>query len=163
MSGQLSYKYQMPRGIAGSLYDMSPHAIDSRTNGESGPDAMKYGMGAVVGINPGSDVLIPTAASTAAEFEGVVMTGFTNEMDMAGEVKVHPLRTVGILRWGRAWVRVADGVTPAYGDPLYLIKSGADAGRFTNVSAGNIAINGVFIGGLGTGDVAPVTLHNQKA
>ena len=164
MSGQTSYNYTMPKGIAGSLYDISPRAIDSRTNGEEQAGIMMYGMGAMQGENPGSDVLVPKAGMTAEQFEGVIMTGFTNEMDMSGRLSLRPLETVGVLRWGRAWVRVAEGVTPAYGEDAFLITAeNADRGCFTNVSDSNLAVYGRFLGGLGTGNVAPVEIYNQKA
>jgi hypothetical protein len=163
MSGQLSYNYQMPKGIAGSLVDISPRSIDSRINGETVNTVMKYGMGGVQGATPGVHIVLPTDASTADQFEGVIMTGFTNEMNMEGQVQIRSMQTVGCLRWGRAWARVPDGVTPAYGDSLYLIIDGADRGKFTNApSADTLAINGMFIGGLGTGAVAPVEIYNQK-
>lgn len=162
MSGQLSYTYQTPKGVAGGLFDISPYAIDSRVNGEDDASTMMFGMGVVQGANPGSDVLVPTEDSEASQFEGLVLTGFTNQMNTAGEVKIFPLQTVGILRWGKAWARVADGVTPAYGEPLYIILEGDDRGKFTNEETDNLAVNGKFIGGLGTGDIAPVEIYNQK-
>ena len=164
MSGQLSYGYQTPKGIPGGLVDINAYSIDSRVNDEASPDVMKFGMGAMRGSVPGTNVLVPAAGMTAEEFEGVIMTGFTNQRNMAGDVMIHPLQTVGILRWGRAWVRVDPAVTPAYGDPLYLITAAGDTrGMFTNDPSGNLAINGRFIGGLGTGSVAPVVIYNQKA
>jgi hypothetical protein len=165
MSGQTSYNYTMPKGIAGSLFDISPKAIDSRINGETDVGVMMYGMGAMQGDNPGINVIVPTAAMTAEEFEGVIMTGFTNEMDMSGKLNLRPLETVGVLRWGRAWVRVADGVTPAYGDDLYILTAaGPERGYFTNDAGGsaNLSVYGRFIGTLGTGNVAPVEIYNQK-
>ena len=164
MSGQLSYSYQTPKGVAGGLLDISPYAIDSRINGEEEYGALKFGMGAVQGDNPGVNVLIPSTSSAASDFEGVVLTGFTQMMNTEGAANIAPLQTVGILRWGRAWVRLADGITPVYGESLYLIKTGDDAGLFTNDSGGgaNFAVNGRFIGGLGSGDIAPVEIYNQK-
>jgi len=159
---QLSYSYQTPRGIAGSLYDLAPYAIVSRLNAEAVPGIMKYGMGAVVGSTPGANVLVPEDGATAAKFEGIVMTGFTNQMDMEGKVNVYPQQTVGILRYGNAWVRIPDDVIPVYGEALYLIVDGDDAGKFTNDDAAGIAIYGRFIGGVGTGSIAPVELYNQK-
>ena len=164
MSGQLTYTYQTPKGVAGALVDISPHSIDSRTNEETTVDAMLFGMGAMVGSNPGALVLKPTASMTANDFEGVVMTGYTQQMTMDGEVHVYPAQTVGVLRWGRAWARVVDGVTPEYGDPLFLVTDGADAGLFTNTDPGTgngLAINGRFYGGLGNGNIAPVEIYNQ--
>ena len=162
MSAQTSYNFAIPLGVAGSLFDISPYRIDSRLNGERTAGKLKFGMGAVRGANPGFDVVVPVAASAPALFEGVTMTGFTNEQNMGGEVIVHPMQTVGVLRWGKCWVRVPDGVTPEYGQRLYLIRNGENAGMFTNVATGNIEIHGRFVGGLGTGSVAPVEIFNQS-
>jgi hypothetical protein len=161
MAGQLSYSYQTPRGIAGSLYDISPYAIDSRLNGEDAPGTMKYGMGAVRGASPGVDILVPDNAATPDQFEGIILTGFTNQMNMQGDVIIYPAATVGILRWGRAWVRVAPGETPEYGDDLYLIITGANSGMFSTIDT-NMPVNGRFIGGLGTSNIAPVEIYNQR-
>jgi hypothetical protein len=163
MSGQTSYGYTMPKGIAGSLVDLSPRAIDSRVNAETETGVMKFGMGAMQGDSPGNNVRVPATGMTRDPFEGVLMTGFTNEMNMAGRLAPAPLATVGVLRWGRPWVRVADGVSPAYGEDVYLITEGAERGCFTNVATGNLAVTGRFIGSLGTGNVAPVEIYNQKS
>ena len=161
---QLSYNYQPPIGIAGSLYDISSHAINSRSNGETTPGVMRFGMGVVLGDTPGVNITLPSAATTLPEFEGISMTGFTNQMNMAGEVYVMPQQSIGVLRWGRAWVRIEEGAAPAYGDSVYLIIDGDDAGMFTNDDGGgdNLAINAMFIGGLGTSSIAPIELYNQK-
>jgi len=163
---QLNYNYQPPIGIAGGLYDLSPHAINSRANGETTLGAMRYGMGVVQGDTPGVNVAVPTSSSTIEEFEGISMTGFTNQMNMAGQVVIYPQGTVGVLRWGRAWARVEENITINYGDPVYLITSGANTGLFTNDAGGattpNLAINAMFIGGLGTTSIAPIELYNQK-
>jgi hypothetical protein len=165
MSRQLTYSYQIPKGTAGSLVDLSHHSIDSRTNGEPTADVLLFGMGVVQGNRPGDDVLIPTGASTGDQFEGIAMTGYIKEMDREGAVSVGPKDVVGVLRWGRAWVRVADGVTPGYGDALCLVIDGDEAGYFTNDdgSGDNLAIHGRFLDGLGSGNIAPVELYNQMA
>lgn len=164
MSVQTSYNYSTPKGVAGSLFDLAPYSIDSRINGESAVGTLKFGMGAVRGATPGSDVKIPTSSATADVFEGVVLTGFNTQMNMDGVVEILPSQTVGILRYGKAWVRIKSGITVAYGDPLYLIISGDNAGLFTVASdsaSTKIAIAGRYIGAKGTGDVAPIELYNQ--
>ena len=166
MAGQTTYGFTPPRGLAGTLLDIANlKDIDSRVNAETEVDVMLFGMGAVQGPNPGVDVLVPTDASTPDEFEGIVMTGHTQQMTMTGEVNIYPAQTVGILRWGRAWARVEDGITPIYGEPLFLIIDGPDAGLFTNDDGGgdNMAINGRFYGGLGNGNIAPIELYTPIA
>jgi len=158
---QLTYNYQTPRGIAGSLFDLAPNEIVSRLNGEDSPKTMMYGMGAVVGDIPGVNVMVPETDATAAEFEGIIMTGFTTQMDMQGNVNIMPKQTVGILRWGNAWGRIPDGIVPEANQPVFWITTGADAGKFTNDSGEGIPINAQFISGPGTGNIAPIRLFNQ--
>lgn len=161
MSGQLSYSYQTPKGVAGGLYDISPYAINSRVNAEENDSALKFGMGAVQGSSPGLNVKVPSASDTADKFEGIVLTGFTCQMNTKGEVKIFPLDTVGLLSYGRAWGRVVAGVSISYGDAAFLVKSGENAGLFTNDPTGNLAVNGRFIGA-NNGGIAPIEIFNQK-
>ena len=158
---QLNYSYQPGSGIAGGLLDISPYRIDSRVNGEKVPGKLKYGMGAVCGSKPGVNVAVPNATSEQSDFEGIVMTGYTNELSMDGEVVLREYSTVGLLRYGSAWVRTVADIEPAYGDPLYLVVDGADAGLFTNDSNEGIAINGRFRKESGIGDVAAVDIYDQ--
>ena len=163
MSGQLVYQYAPPLGLAGTLDDLSPYSIDSRLNGEAAPGNMLYGMGVMQGATPGVDILVPTAAATAEEFEGIAMNQMTTQQTMGGQVHVYPGGTVGVLRWGRAWARIPAGLAIQYEDPVFLIISGADAGKFTNVDGGaaTLAIKATFTGKVGTGSVAVVDLRNQ--
>lgn len=162
MSAQTSYTQATPRGVAGGLVDLSAHAVNTRLNGEAG-DTMKFGMGVVQGTTPGSDVKIPATGATAAKFEGITVNGYTSEMDREGSVTIPPLASLGILQYGKIWARTKAGITPAYGEALYLIITGDDAGLFTNTAAEGttVAVTGRFIGGKGTGNVAPVELFYQ--
>ena len=163
MNMRLDYSYQAQLGIPGTLYDISPHAIDSRQNAEERAGAMRFGVGVMRGDAPGTDVRLPRAGDNLAVFEGVSIGSQTTDMDMQGDLKIRHRQTVGVMRWGRAWVRVAGGLSVRYGDPVFLIRNGADAGLFTNLAAGNLAVNAAFIGGLGTSDVAPIEIYNQKS
>ncbi len=160
---QTSYNYTTPKGVAGGLYDLAPYQVESRVNGETTPGALKFGMGVVQGSAPGTNIARPAAGATADKFEGLVLTGFTQEMDMAGEVTIRPKQTVGVLRYGKAWARLPKDLTVSYGDKLYLVTSGDNAGLFTNDASGGIAVNGRFVGSADSAGVAPVELYNQAA
>lgn len=168
MSVQTSYGFATPKGVAGGLFDLSPYSMDSRLNGESG-DALKYGMGAVIGTTAGVDVKVPINTDTVAEFDGVVMTGYNTEMDITRAITIMPKATVGILKTGKAWVRIDDKSAPAYGDQLYLIIAGDFAGCFTTAAAVTsesytaIKVNGHFIGSKGTGYIAPAFVNANDA
>ena len=75
------------------------------------------------------------------------------------------------MRYGRIYGRVVDGVEIAYGDPVYLITSGDNAGMFTNSASSTgqeeegeaddtIAIKGRFLCGVDS-NIAIVELFNQ--
>ena len=164
MSVQTSYNFATPKGVAGGLYDLSPYAVDSRRN-EADDGVLKFGMGVVVGTTAGNQVKVP--AATSDKFEGVALNGFSSELDMDGKLTLKKGATVGVLRKGRVWARIKAGVTVAYGNDVYLIANGANAGLFTNAEEKNgestvisIKITGAkFVGVKGTGDVAPVELN----
>jgi hypothetical protein len=159
---QLSYNYQMQKAVPGGAVDTSPHSIVARANGETDKGKVKFGMGVVQGANPGKDAEIPVAGSTADQFEGVVCTGVA-EMDMEGFTTLKGTDTLGVMRWGKRWVRIPAGLTIAYGEQLYLINDGADAGLFSNSDTDAIAVNGRFIGAVDSGDIAPAELYNAPA
>lgn len=163
MSAQTTYNQATPRGVAGGLVDLSAHAVNTRINGQTDA-SLKFGMGVVQGSAPGSDIKIPAAGATAEKFEGITVNGYTNEMDMDGAVAISPGAAIGVLQYGKIWVRIKSGDAPAYGDKAYLIINGDDAGLFTKTSGGDtVEIPCRFIGEKGTGDVAPVELFYQVA
>ncbi len=163
MSVQTSYNFATTKGVAGGLYDLSPYAVDSRRN-ESADGTLLFGMGVVVGTAAGNQVKVPSA--TTDKFEGVAINGFSTELDMDGALIIKKGATVGVLAKGRAWARIKADITVAYGDDVYLIASGDNAGLFTNAEEKSgstvlsVKISGAkFVGAKGTGDVAPVELN----
>lgn len=157
---QTSYNFYTNLGEAGGIADISPKAIVSRANGETGT-AMAYGLGVVTGTAAGKEVVLPTSSSTAATFEGVVVNDRIHEQSMAGAVVINPKDTLGVMTWGRVWAQVKASLTIGFGDALYLIVSGANAGKFSNVSSDGIAIKGKFLGEVGSQDTALIELFNQ--
>jgi hypothetical protein len=156
---QTNYGFSSQRGVPGGLVDSSPRSTLSRANGETSPLAVQFGYGVVQGDMPGTDIKLPTTASTAAQFEGIVLSDMA-EHDLDGAVRNNSTRVLGIMEWGRAWVRVPDGLTVTYGDKAYLITSGADVGRFTNEATGALDIKAKFISAVDSGDLAAVELFN---
>ena len=163
MSAQTSYTQATPRGAAGGFFDLSDHAVNTRINGETG-NAMKFGMGVVQGTTPGSDIKLPGSTATSDKFEGITVNGYTSEMDRDGKVTLSPGVSVGVMEYGKIWARIKANDAPAYGNKLYLIVSGANAGLFTKTAGSDtIEVPGRFIGSKGTGDIAPVELYHQAA
>ena len=144
MAVQMNYG-EPSRGIAGGLYDRSNYDAVTRRNGaEDG--TLFFGMGVVQGTNPGLDVSLPAAGATADKFEGVVMYSANVEMDDDGKVKLAKGKTIDVCQEGKLWVQLADEVEPAYGEAVYLIITGDDAGKFTNATETNVAVKAKFIG-----------------
>ena len=156
---QLSYSYNTPMGAAGGIVDLAPHFIVAFTN-EADTGAMGFGMGVVTGTNAGYGVKLPTSDSAAADFQGIVTNRRTTELDLEGNLSLRNKCTLGVMRYGLIYAVLADGATPEYGDAVYMVKSGTDAGKFTDSSSSTIAIKGRFLSGADNG-VAIVELFNQ--
>ena len=159
MSVQTTYNFSTTIGEAGGIIDLAPYVIDSFTNeNESG---MAFGIGVITGEKPGKTVKVPDSGAVAGKFEGVVTNRRTTEYDLDGKVVIKKNATVGVMRYGRIYVRVADSVTPAYGDAVYMLKSGVQAGYFTNEASENVAVKGRFLGPVdATNHIAAVELFN---
>lgn len=160
MSAQTRYGYMTPMGVAGGIFDIAPYEIDTFLNEEK-DGVLKLGVGVVEGSKPGVNLALPKAGATADTFLGVVTNNRTTEYDMEGKVHVLKGAGVGVMRYGRIYVRVAEDVKPEFGDKLYMVLEGEEAGYFTNVET-NMAIKGRFVSGLDTANgVAVVELFNQ--
>ena len=100
MSIWTEYNNRTPAGVAGGLYDLTDHAVDSfRIDAADGK--VKFGMGVVMGTTPGTDVTVPADASTLDKFVGIVMNGGANEMDVKGVIVVRNSSTQSVMRHGR--------------------------------------------------------------
>lgn len=147
MSVWTEYTQQTPKGTAGSLFDLTVHTVDSFRNSED-DGVLQPGMGVVNGENPGSDIAIPAAGKTADDFVGIAMFGGTNELDMKNKLVIPENYQVSVMRHGRAWVMLSADAQPIFGGAVYLIVSGAEAGRFTSGEADDgstVAINARFL------------------
>lgn len=161
MSAQTRYGYSTPMGHAGGIVDLAPHAIDTFLN-EAETGKMKFGIGVVKGSNPGVNIAIPADGATADKFEGITVNGHTTEMDMEGELRIVKDVPIGVMRYGRIYGRIAKDVAPKYGEAVYMIVSGEQAGFFTNVADGNVAVKARFLSTVdSTAQIAMIELFNQ--
>lgn len=161
MSAQTTYNYSTPIGAAGGIVDLAPYAIDTFLNEEE-TGTLKFGVAVVQGSTPGTHIALPTSDSTAADFEGITTNNRTTEYDVEGELAVRNGASVGVMRYGRIYGRVAADVEPAYGDAVYVILDGDEAGYLTNDSTGTVAIKARFLGTVDTNaQVAQIELFNQ--
>lgn len=151
MSVQTSYGFGFPKGVAGGLFDLSAHEVSTR---QSEGDGVTFGVGVVVGTNKGTDVKLPTADSTAAQFEGVVVhNSVMAELDMNNKLNIGEKRTVGCLHHGKIWVKTGENAAPAYKEKVYLIVEGDEAGLFTTSAdtATKVELNAYYLGVTDTG------------
>lgn len=164
MSAQTSYNLHTSHGVAGGLYDLSVHTVDTRNNSEI-DGKVRFGLGVIEGNTPGKNVTLPTTGATKAKFEGVVINSHAHEQDRNGDVKLRNGETVGILTNGRIYVRITEDADPKYGDGVYLITDGEKAGYFTNdMGEGTgIKVSGYFLDKKATDAIAPVYIAVDKA
>lgn len=145
---QTKYRFTPNTGIAGGLYDLTSYVNDSYNNSEK-DGVLKHGMGVVTGDEPKTAAL-PTEGKTLLDFEGIVVNGLVTEHGLDGVVSIKNGQTVGILKQGRIWARIAETAEPERNKPVYLIVKGEQAGLFTTSddeeeSANAIAINAKFL------------------
>lgn len=151
MSVQTSYGFGFPKGVAGGLFDLSAHEVSTR---QSEGEGVTFGVGVVVGTNKGTDVKLPTADSTAEQFEGVVVhNSVMAELDMNNKLNIGEKRTVGCLHHGKVWVKTGENAAPAYKEKVYLIVEGDEAGLFTTSAdtATKVELNARYLGVTDTG------------
>lgn len=161
MSAQTKYGYNTKIGGAGGIVDIAPYAIDTFLN-ENETGKLMFGMGVVHGTKAGEAILLPQDASTASDFEGITVNRLTTEHDFEGEISLRKSASIGVMRYGRIYARVAKDIAPKYGDPLYLITSGDEAGYFSNAATNAVAVKGRFMGTVDTSiQIAPVELFNE--
>lgn len=130
---QTIYNSEMPKGVPGTQYDLSPSTIDSYAC-EGG--SVKPGFGVVAGTDPEKQVKLPS--SSVSVIKGVALYQ-AKEQDANGNVIFADTDTVPVLAKGRVFVEVDRAVTAD--QAAYLIFSGANAGKWTN-SAGAAAVAG---------------------
>lgn len=159
MSAQTVYRFSTPIGQPGGIYDLAPYAVDSFMN-EADNGKMKFGMGVVKGAKPGVGVKVPESGATALDFEGIVTNRRTSENAMFGGVELNKGIALGIMRYGHIYGLLAENEEPEYGDQVYLVVSGDDAGCFAKTASGNVAIKGRFMSEANDG-IALIKLFNE--
>ena len=133
MAAQLKYSYDTPKGVPGGKVDISFDNVDTRTN-EEADGVLKYGMAVQTGTYPGTTVKVPTSGATKSAIEGVALSLPNTEQDMQGNVVVRNGATIGVMRWGKVWGRLASDAVPVSGQTAYVVVDGEEAGSFTSAS-----------------------------
>ncbi|MFT9498030.1 structural cement protein Gp24 [Anaerosolibacter sp.] len=126
---QTVYSQTQKVAVAGHLADLSDKRVDSY----AAEGVIGLGIGVVFGTDKQNQVKVPTA--TTDLFAGVSMFQ-AKEQSLAGVIQYTDKDTVPVLNKGRIWVNVK-GAVNAESDAVYLICTGADAGKFTATSTSN--------------------------
>lgn len=134
MPAQMTYSYKTPKALPGAKADIRFDEVVTRTN-EEADGVLQYGMAAQIGTTPGVTVKVPVSGATAKQIEGVVLRVANTEEDRKGAVIVPGGASVGILKAGRIWARLASDAVPSYGAAAYVVTDGDEAGYFTSASA----------------------------
>lgn len=143
MAAQKNYSYSTPIGVPGGKVDLFHDEVVTRMN-EEADGVLKFGMAVAQGSVAGHTVKLVGADTTAEKIEGVLLCHPNTEQDMNGKVIVKSNASVGVIVKGHVWGRLATGITPAYKETAYVVKSGNDAGAFTNVADGALDIGAKF-------------------
>lgn len=148
---QTSYSFLEDRFLAGVV----PYP-DARTNTAKAAEQLSYGTGVVVDT-AGEPVVVKKPTADTEQFFGVVMFG----KKTANENSLSFYKTgdeMAIVTHGSVAVPVTVAIKKS--EKAYLIASGPDAGKFTNVAASNIDVNGIFDSN-DNKNVALVTLNGK--
>lgn len=154
MAVQLDYGYSTPKAVPGAKVDLVDDVVEARINDEN-DGVVKYGTAVAVGASAGHSVKKTTATTTAAQIDGVVICHPNTEQDMNGNVVVKKNATLGVMKKGHIWGRLAvastsEGVdtyvTPTYGATAYVCVEGANAGCFTPTASSTSGSKTVDIG-----------------
>lgn len=163
MGVQNKYGFSTVAGAAGGIFDLAPYAIDSFINEENN-GAIRFGEAAFRGTKAGLNVKKAYAGATADKFEGIITNDRCTEYDVDGNLSIRKGASLGVMRYGRIYARLAEDVTPAVGDKVYVVLSGDDAGCFTNDASGNVEIAARFLGTKdASANIALVELFNAPA
>ena len=127
---------------AGVLNPTLPHKISTYTVNYNSPLA----IGRIAQIKAGK--LANLDATATPVIAGLVLSSVVNPMEngntftQTGDAAVYQ---VDSLEWGLGTVDVVAGVTPAKFGKVYAVNTaGADIGKATTVSTGNVEVKGYF-------------------
>jgi len=108
----------------------------------------------------GSPPTFASAAYSASRFIGVAAL---EQLAYGKEVGYYPAATsIGVLVRGKIFVNVADAASPDDKKPAYIIMSGNDAGKFTDVSTNNYDCGCFFRSNRVTGNLALIEVRGMK-
>lgn len=143
---QSSVTERMRKAVAGQRATMIPATMISRTVESAA--GLAFGVAAARGANDNGCKVWETGNT----FLGITIRERSINPDTQAD-KFAQYEAARIMTKGDVWV--VAGAAVADGEPVYLV---AATGAFTNVSSGNIAINGIFDSTAASGALVKVRL-----
>jgi hypothetical protein len=141
MTVQTTYSIDHNVAYAGMVFTLQPWNGVSRLN--KGTAVIPYGKGVVTDGEDGSK--LPTAASTAAEYNGVVMYELNRAQQDGNVAGGVPGQDMTVVPFGAVYVKVLDTVVKDA--PVYLRVGATNPGDFSGI-VGSGATLGVLLPGV---------------
>lgn len=146
MPVQTTFTQDQPAKLEGARADASPARIDNYYAEE----AIPFGRG----VEQGSTDSEVTVAGTGGTVVGVALRA---QLANDGATNQYPIgETVAVMRWGTVWLEAASAV--AKEADAYIVASGGDQGKITDVSTDNLGPVGKFLESGADGDLVKVEL-----
>lgn len=129
---QTTYNLVPPVAFAGMLADSGPHDIESALAEEPFDCGLGVVQGTSMGIGNTPQVKLPDNTGEVATFKGVTQFLSFKEPIAGSTVRYQATDTVPVITMGRVWVHIDEtvGATMVNEGPVYLVHSGAQAGKF---------------------------------
>lgn len=169
-AAQTAYHDQMATAAAGSLANASGYNFtDSAITAETGETGLEAGRAVVLrpvtapraGVNQYAASL-PGADATASDIAGVAVRCSQMQSNALGNPCSFKGDMCTVARTGRSgarvWVLLADGAVPSPDGSVYIVPGGGDAGKFTSVSTGNLAVTSMIFRSAAENGIALVEL-----
>ncbi|MDR0579528.1 MAG: hypothetical protein LBG21_02885 [Campylobacteraceae bacterium] len=123
----------------GEVFTASPYAVKTFNNYD---DGLKVGYF----VQDKAGVISSLDGTSTPNIVGVVKRDIAGylESDTIQKNLPYPKQVVDIVNFGGVSVATIDGATITDGDLVYVVNSGDNAGKATNVATSNIAVNAIF-------------------
>ncbi len=157
MSVQTNYTLSHNEAYKGMVADLQLSNTVSRLN--KGAANIPFGQGVVTDGDNGAK--LPTAASTAAEFNGVAVYELNRAIADGDALGAVPLRDFSVITHGPVWVEVLDTVSKD--DPVYLRVGATGLGDFSGIAGAGATLgilipSAKFLTGATAGNLAKISL-----
>lgn len=152
---QLDYNQYMDEGYEGLIATAEPWGIKSGAAEED----LNFGRGVVQGTSE-NQVKLPTADTDT--FLGITVFQNKQQVNINGTLGSGYETGSAVSYLTKGVIKVPATVAVNKNQKAYLITTGGDAGKFTNVSTSNIDTGGYFQQTIGAAGLVNVELNNPQ-